>query len=238
MTDLNSIIERIKKLLALSKSSNLHESQAALNKANKLIEEYRLSEAELDADKADPVVRDLNPVYTSARRTQWKSELVMILSHHYGCEVFNNSVGRNSAYILFGRQSDIDIVRYMISWLMLEAERLAHNQSKSRQFDRSGGKIFCASYCLGFVRGLSEQLKKSSDEANEGASSVAIVAINSRLQESKDYVKIIYPKSKKSAPLNKGHYSNNAYLNGKEKGKNIHLGASLNKASGVKLLGS
>lgn len=53
--ELSKIIEKIRKLLALSKSSNQAEAAAALNKANELLLQYNLSMDQIKTTDSDPI---------------------------------------------------------------------------------------------------------------------------------------------------------------------------------------
>jgi len=239
MENINPIIQKIKALLQLSKgSANIEEANAALQIANKLIDAHRLSQAELEYEQQEPVTQDEIPIYESGRSTLWKSKLSQILSDHYGCTIINLKGYRKNSYTLIGRKSDMEIVRYMYAWLVLEAERLSHNETKRLNHNKSAGRIFCASYCLGFVNGLKYQLDESRKQASIGATSQALVKINSRLEEAQRQLKVLHPSTVKSLSFGRRFHNEQAYDSGKQKGQNIHLGAALNKASGIKLLGN
>jgi hypothetical protein len=51
MSDKDKIIEKIRKLLALSKSDNVHEAQLALTRANEMMTEHQLHMSQIDIDK-------------------------------------------------------------------------------------------------------------------------------------------------------------------------------------------
>jgi hypothetical protein len=116
------IIEKVQKLLALSKSCNANEAAAAAAVANRLIDQYRLSEADLDADvegELEPIEEDSDYLYQSGKITAWKQTLVSILVKHYGCAYWNDATyasGRKvTRYKLVGKRSDVGIVRYMFA---------------------------------------------------------------------------------------------------------------------------
>jgi hypothetical protein len=180
MADINQIICKVKKLQALSLSSNINEAAAAAAAANKLIDTYRLQECdlEIDIESSDPIEEDTDYLYESGKITAWKQTLVSILVRHYGCAYWNDTsyaTGRKvSRYKLVGKRSDIGIIRYMFSWLTAEVTRLSDREAKGM------GRVFVASYCTGFVRGVDEQLKKSRLEAQKDATSTAIIKIDGR----------------------------------------------------------
>lgn len=133
-----AIIEKVQKLLALSKSSNANEAAAAANAANKLIDTYRLSEADLEcmADAGEPIEEDSEYIYESGKVTPWKTALVSHLVKHYGCVHWNDTsyaTGRQvSRYRLVGRRSDIGITKYMFAYLSAECQRLAAIEAKGK----------------------------------------------------------------------------------------------------------
>jgi hypothetical protein len=238
MTNIESVIERINKLRALSKSDNVNEAASAAAAANKLIDQHRLSESELEREdfEKEIIIRDNTPLYECARITQWRATLTGVLAKHYSCAIYNSTGFRLNRYTLVGRKSDIDIVHYMYAWLSSEIERLSASASKGKNFDRSRGRVFAGSFSLGAVDGIGQQLNASRKEAAVDASATALVRLEARWAEADAFLhntvdKLVKPKQK---PV---MVNLNAYDKGIITGKNLHLGAKLNQAQGVKLLG-
>lgn len=236
-TQISSVIEKVQKLLALAQSSSAHEAAAALGAANKLIDQYRLSEHDIavEHNESDPIIEDDSYIYETGRVTPWKNTLIYVLSNHYGVANFNDNYfpeGRKvSRFKLVGRTSDIHIVRYMFAWLMTECQRLADAQVKGR------GRVVVASYCEGFVAGLAAQLQISRKEAQQNASSEAIIKLDSRLQESRNFMYQKYSNMKKVTTKSHSQRDLSAFVAGQQQGKNIHLGSALG-GSKTKLLGT
>jgi len=239
MSNISSVIDKVKKLLALSKSSNANEAAAAAAAANKLIDQYRLAEAELETsdDLCEDIMEDTDSFYESGRLTQWKSSLACQLAKHYGCAIYNNKSYRKNSYKLVGRKSDIEVVRYMFTWLFLEVDRLSDSASKGSGRDRSAGKIFSNSFCSGAVVGISSKLESSRKEVAQSASSGAIIRLDQRLEEAKNFMNGNH-RLKRSNSFGSSRFDSNAYEAGKVSGQNIHLGSCLNAAKGVRFLGS
>ncbi len=63
--NLTSVIDRVRKLLALGNSPELHESLAATAKANELIDRYRLDISVIE--NVDPIEKDSEYVYETGR---------------------------------------------------------------------------------------------------------------------------------------------------------------------------
>lgn len=232
---LSPIIEKVQKLLALSKSANVNEAAVAAGIANRLIDQYRLSTADLEcsSEMEEAFEEDDGYIYESGKITPWKARLVHVLVAHYGCAYFNHesyATGRKvTRYRLVGKRSDIAIAKYMFAWLTAECSRLADLEAKGQ------GRVFVGSYCMGFVRGVAAQLKASRADAQNEATSAAIVKIDSRAAAAKAalykmHTNLVSKKSTSSAQIN-----HQAYGMGHSKGNSIHLGSSL--SGGTKLLG-
>lgn len=236
---IENIISKVQKLLALSKSSNANEAAAATNAANKLIDQYRLSTADLseDSGEIDPMMEDPGVVYETGRVVPWKQSLVVTLANHYGCATFiscNYATGRKvSRFKLVGRKSDIAIVNYMFSYLSAECARLCEKEAHGQ------GKVFANSYCTGFVAGIRQQLSESRKEAEKEATGTAIVAINNRQKEASNFMNKLHNlKNSKGGSSAQTDYR--AFNAGLQQGRNMHLGAGLNAGNntGVRLLGN
>lgn len=235
-SNLSSVISKVQKLLALSKSSSAEEAATAAAIANKLIDQYRLSASDFEeaSEEVDPMMEDDQSIYETGRIVSWKSNLAIMLSKHYGCAIYNSIYypnGRKSTrYKLVGRKSDLEITRYMFNWLVLECSRLAEKEAYGR------GRVFANSYCEGFVSGVNRQLNQSRQEVQANASQTAIIKMNSRYQESNQFLNDNY-KLKKTRASSNSHIDYNAFSAGQSRGQSIHLGSSL-PSSKVKLLGS
>ena len=232
---ISPIIEKVQRLLALSKSANIHEASAAANAANKLIDTYRLSEADIEcmSDAGEPIEEDSEYIYESGKITPWKTTLVHHLVKHYGCVHWNDTsyaTGRQvSRYRLVGRRSDIGIAKYMFAYLTAECQRLAAIEAKGK------GRVFVGSYCKGFVDGIATQLAASRKDAQQTASSNAIVKINAREEEAKAALYKFHTNLRTVKSQSHARIDASAFYQGKVQGQNMHLGASLS-SGGAKML--
>lgn len=235
MSNLHSIIERVHKLISLSRNANANEAAAAAAIANRLIDQYRLSKADLEmhAETVEPIEEDTGYIYESGRINPWKVYLIDVLVNHYGLTHWNDTdytSGRKVTRIkVIGRKTDITIVKYMFAWLMSECQRLADLEAKGK------GHVFVGSYCMGFVQGISLQLKNSRIEAQKEASTAAIVKIDARSREAQSFMYKLRPNLRTSVMRSHMQFNGNALSAGRVKGESMHLGASLN-AGGTKLL--
>lgn len=236
MNDLDDVIERVRKLLSLAQSNNANEAAAAAAAANKLMDKYRLSHADLECsgqEAAEPIEEDPDYIYATGKVTMWKWTLLNVLAQHYGCTIWNDTsfdTGRQfSRFRSVGRKSDLTILRYMFAWLTMECSRITKNFAGS-------GRIVINSYCDGFVSGIRQQLAKSREEVKAEASSNAIVLINARSEEAKTWLFAQRTNLRTVKMASHAHRDRSAYSAGQERGRNMHLGAALDVGSKTKML--
>lgn len=214
------IIEQIKKLRALSTSSNEHEAAAAAKAAAKLCEKHRISEVDL-VDQELIIMSD-TPVYETGKVILWKDNLSSFISRHYGCSIFvhgDRSNGRKySEYRIVGKPSDLKIVHYMFGWLSSEIERL------TKQYGKGKGHIFCSSYAFGMVKGIQEQMTIAKQEARqeEVHQANALVKIDARLEEATKTMNKMF-KLNTSNVKTSSQLDPTAFAYGKEKGLSLQI---------------
>lgn len=235
--ELSSVISRVQKLLALSTSSNANEAAIAAAKANKLIDEYRLTESELNVNNPnnDPLIEDDSYIYETGRIIPWKNYLVSVLTDHYGCTCFNQFIapkGRKiSQYKLIGKKSDVQIVKYMFTWLMNECQRLSDIHAKGK------GHVYVFSYCEGFVAGIKRQLELSRKELQQAthSSAAAMVLLDSRKSEAELFMNKLY-KLKANKGSSARRLNSEAFMNGKIQGENFDIDKATKTTVNNKLL--
>jgi hypothetical protein len=223
----STVVEKVQKLLALSKSANAHEAAAAAGAANRLMDQYRLSEADLEVQgqSEEPIEEDGGYVYESGKVTHWKKILMSVLIKHYGLAHWNDTTytsGRKvSRYKLVGRKNDITVMKYMFAWLTAECQRLSALEAKGQ------GRVFVSSYCEGFVNGVATQLALSRADVEKTASNAAIVKIDARAQEASNFLSRLHTNLvfKKTTSYRQTDYA--AFSQGKVRGSSLHLGKTI-----------
>ncbi len=209
---LASVIAKIVKLQALAaNNTNVHEMQAAASAADRLMQEYRISQAEIeaaDASAAEPFVS--LKVSEGGRRTAWREQLLWALVAHYGCCFYFNSgrrAGRGvQSYTVVGRKSDTDIVAYMFSWLEREIARLGRWHAGGR------GVGYATSWLMGCAQGVRRQFDDMREAARQEASqSSAMVLLDSRCGASQTELERLKPELKTGRAV--GSVSNNRGAN-------------------------
>jgi hypothetical protein len=174
--ELKQIVARIAKLQTLARgTSNVNESRAAAAKAAALIQEYRISQAELethiDAEGTTPdVVVGQMTLATRGRRAVWAEVLLGAFCKLYNCAYFisQSRVGehgegqkRTTNYIGVGCEEDLKLCQYMYSFVANEAERLAPF------YTRGKGVKYGVEWYEGFARGVASQLIRQHKENSD-----------------------------------------------------------------------
>ncbi len=131
-TDPTQLIARVRKLLALANSPNVHEAAAAAAAAQALIERHRLGRL-LEAEADDPITggRD-TPLDVAKRPRRWKQVLASSLASANGCVAYSAEVGRETHLLLAGRASDRTAVAALWEWLVSRIEWLSATHGAGR----------------------------------------------------------------------------------------------------------
>ena len=194
MTDHTSLLDKVRKLLALKQSSNAHEAANAAAAAERLIAEHGLSEAEL-GDVECEIGMDDEPLDRGTRTTLWKNNLFAQLLQLHGCRgVYRRRGVRGgkgtrgaTVYSLHavGRQDDIATVRFLAEWLVHEINRLAALQA--------GGRLGRQSYRAGCVHGVISAMEETKRAVMAGASSTALARLERSDEEATAKMKELFP---------------------------------------------
>lgn len=122
MADKDNIIAKIKKCLALAKSSNEHEAAAALRQAQKLMQAHGISD--LDIEHAD-VQEESARAGAFLKPARWEGALAGIVGTAFGCRTIFMAdplagVGR---WKFVGVAPTAEIARYAFEVLFRQAKR-------------------------------------------------------------------------------------------------------------------
>jgi hypothetical protein len=233
------IIEKVRKLLALARSDNEHEAAAAAGAAERLLQEHRLSEVDLEC-AAEPTERaqaDTEPLEQLGHAlATWKSHLAASLCRLHGCHCavdWTTGAG-NKRIRIYGRPSDTASVRYLYAWLTSTIESLAHRHGRGK------GRTWANSYRIGAAVGVVQAMDAASTQAREQATSSALVKVDARTEEAKAAMRRSTAPDQKLVKRSaaRPQLSAEAFHKGEADGRAIHTGASLPSAGGARMLGT
>jgi hypothetical protein len=220
----STIIERVRRLLALSTSDNVHEAAAAAAKAQQLMTEHEIAQADLDIASGAPHEAVGTEVFeTGARNVPWRSSLANVLAKANGAHVFSardRDLGATSIKIV-GTPAAISTVRYLHAYLVAEVERLCRKEQRETG---ETGAAFANAFRLGASAALCKRIMEAKADALAAAKrsghGAAIVRIDSQLAR----VHAALPKLGKGRPA---HYrSRDGFAAGRTAAQGVVLGGS------------
>lgn len=153
---MSSVIERVRRLLALAQSDNEHEAAIAMEKAQKLIHEHRLSVHELEQSgqtPKEPAEIPETPSLSGARVPVWKRRLLTIIADANGCMLFSRGArwGEKHFYVV-GRTSDVEIVNYLFAYVMTQMVEMAAKECRGK------GRSYKDQWFHAAIQGLKSRL--------------------------------------------------------------------------------
>ncbi|MEZ4266534.1 MAG: DUF2786 domain-containing protein [Myxococcota bacterium] len=160
----STVLERVRKLLALAGSPNVHEAASAAAMAQTLIERHRLERwlEAAESEAADPIEdgRD-RPLEVARKIRKWKSALAATLADANGCVAYTLDRGREQAIVVAGRAADREAVVELWGWLHKRVEWLSatHGAGRSRQWHDA--------FRVGVVDAVGERLRKVAGEVRD-----------------------------------------------------------------------
>ncbi len=216
------LLNKIKKLLALSASDNIHESEMATMKANQLLMEHNLSLINQVEKESDVFVRR---VLTANKKNAKHIAIYEILKTFYVSPVFNH--GKGSFYLeIVGSKANTEIAEYVAHFLDSELERLWLIAKKTSKLS---GVVAKNSFFRGISKGYTakiQQLKNTSPNQKD------LITIDKNLMLS---LKMVYNRlgSSYSSDL-KSH--DKAHHLGLETGSKLSINPGIKSKEGTKLL--
>lgn len=136
MAELEVVLGRVRKLLALASSSNVHEAALAASMAQDLIDRHRLDEL-LAGEASAPITDGADePLEVSRRPRKWRLVLASALAEANGCLAWSQARGGETALCVLGRADDRAAVRALYEWLGVRIEWLSatHAAGRDRAF--------------------------------------------------------------------------------------------------------
>lgn len=119
MDNRESILEKIRKCMALTKSANEHEAAAALRQARKLMEMYQVSHAEMLAVGVTEVSARAGVI---AKPPLWESNLAGYITHVFGCRLIFREGFSLSHWVFIGLPPANDVAAYSFEVLFRQAK--------------------------------------------------------------------------------------------------------------------
>lgn len=173
------LFNKIKKLLALASSENVHESELATMKANQLLLEYNLSKVNLESEDEKEIY--VKRVLESSKKNAKHLAIYEILKTFYVSPVFNH--GRGIFYLeVVGSHENVEMAEYVAQFLDHELERLWNAVKKENP--NLKGIVAKNSFMRGLAQGFVSKIKNSQKTVHSNA----LLKLNQDLSQNLNFV--------------------------------------------------
>lgn len=175
------VIAKVAKLLRLAEGKGTTPSEAsnAAAAAQALMERHKITLALVDL-VGDEVRLDAQPLFCGSKIVHWRAGLAIGLAHLHQCQLLVRSATRgipNSGYtLLVGRESNMQVARYLYEYLTREIDRLAKDALKERwrpvpfsRVARADSRVWGANFRRGAAYTVLQRLRQARDEARRSA---------------------------------------------------------------------
>lgn len=249
MPDINKVLDRVRKLLALSEHTTSEaEAAEAASRATKLMDEYQLSEALVRLDEpnrpAEPILQNekLEPdAKTNTKRVAWKETIASAVARDLGVKMYywtSHKDGRNRTKIHgMGRESAVQTWRYTCQYLWRAVDDLAVEawdggqdaaaQASARAW-KNAFRVGCASRLavrISEKRSEAETLRAEAKKAAVGDRHDLALAVVEKDRDAVDQEYAEMSKTWKGTLSSVGQVSSsNGYQAGKRAGDQVSLG--------------
>lgn len=126
--DREKIIDKIKKCLALAKSSNEHEAATALRQAQKLMQLHSITD--LDVEHAD-IQEEGTRAGAAQKPSRWECRLATRVASAFDCSVFFACARQVGRWVFVGATPSGEIARYAFDVLFRQVKRARANYVKT-----------------------------------------------------------------------------------------------------------
>jgi len=235
-------LEKIRKLLSLSKSPNEHEATVASAQAQKLISKFQIDQAEIDSEtKVKQELISCTLETGSKSNILWKSRLAHTLSEVNNCDFYTQKrestekskknpdkfASDYTVYFVVGSKSNVELVQILFEFISNQVEYFAKEFVPSEK-SRTVGKAEKNSFKLGIVTRIGQRLRDTKEEvirehvALKGSMSTALVFLEKEKEELKQFALQMFKKIriKPERPVN---LRQEAYQAGIKQGDNVIL---------------
>jgi Protein of unknown function (DUF2786) len=199
------LLDRIRKLLALTASPNANEAAVARSKAKKLMAEHGLGEQEvLDSETSGKIFEMSMGAEGFASR--WKFVLVALVARAHGCEAIGLRRGKLRKVKMVGTKKDTEEASKLFTCLLGEIERIVKIECADPPDEildevalgyRRSLRAYLDSFRRGAVTALAERLKAKKQSASSSSPPLgAMVLAGGGKPKAREHVKSKFPEAK------------------------------------------
>lgn len=247
---LQKVLEKIRRCLALSKSANEHEAALALEKARELMEKYNIEEGDLENQTIDDIIEIDFMIGLESNEPEkvlavWLGKAFFVTPIIMNVTKTPRSKKVTARAIRFiGHKADVAATTYIFSYMMnlihIKAQDYFESKKKAKKWTDEKAPEVKDAFALGFAYAVVEKLKAieaqnaatvaAEAEANLNHAQIetkALAVIKNDLV--KKYMEENHPNAQESekgkVKCDENHY-NAGYIEGEKHG--IHKGVDIN----------
>lgn len=218
-----SIIEKIKKLMAMTEARGATPDEAAnaAAKVSELLFAYNLSQADLKETPEDDITMTLHGVIGAVVSRRSRHLLMHIITEFNFCESIADEF--NHRHMIIGKPHNVQICIYMCEAIGNAIHSMANEAL--RQTDRAHGRAFYHAFWSGACHTIRERLaeQRANDQAASASSNTLVVQSSEDLAAAKERM------MGKNSTRNMTHRSSHrgGYHAGREAGYSVPLSKGL-----------
>ncbi|SHH56763.1 DUF2786 domain-containing protein [Sporanaerobacter acetigenes] len=160
----NNIIIKIKKLLALSESSNEYEAKVAMLKAQELLAKHKLSLKEIEEHEDINVMEGKTNI--TFRQGKWKGKLADLIAENFGCYHYYGT-NRTHTIIFMGKDEDVTVCKMVLEYAVDSINSVVNRLRYQYRKEGYSTKGLENDYALGFIEGLEYAFEEQKQENQE-----------------------------------------------------------------------
>ncbi len=218
------ILDRIKKLLAMTTSSNANEAANAAAEAQRMMLDHKIQEADLDTGGEEDVVEPIAEfaVDQSKKKVTWKSYLLTGVARANGCDSYRcmtwkenkkgKKINQKSTLQVVGTERDVQAVAYIYKYLCNEIDRITREEAHGK------GRGYANSFKLGCVKTINDAMRDQTAFIR-ATSETALTIIDKGAKDIADFMND--KKMKKARPAETSNMA--AFLRGELAGNSVAL---------------
>lgn len=162
------MIDKVKKLLAMTESDNLHESETAMLHAQKLMTKYNIEYYEIEELEEEINVNEEEVFGKFKQRRIWVYRLGKIIAENFSCKAYRKAFNRKTDMIFIGTKDNIEIAKeiffYAKEIIRKNSNKFATKRSKEIGVKKS---LIKNDYIFSFLNGLKEKLEKQKEDIKQ-----------------------------------------------------------------------
>lgn len=210
------VLQRVAHLLALAESSNVHEAEAAMKAARRLMLRHNLDAASAARPGAHYSFRHLGRA--TGRIQEYERVLASILAEHFFVEAiwvpcYRAAEGkRGSVLEVCGSETNLELAAYVYDFLLRSAEACWREHKRERKLAANAER---GAFLAGLMRGFDEKLRAGERaNKNEGLVWVGDPQLGTYFRRRHPYVRHV---------RYRGNGPSEAYAHGRERGRKLVL---------------